>query len=212
MLRLVLAWASAGMFGHPSAGFPSHSPFPPSAPPKPPTRLSAAAGVESSAADAKENRQQAGNAVPALPHPGGRSRRSGHSSNFEKGKRLSPQAAVSKTRRKARPSETRISSSSAEQDSVQGAAALGPDQSVEQFPTAQVAVTHATSSSAQPAIQDPHDRDSIAESTVSQASALAEAAARESPAVTPVKAPGAAKASGDVCAGVPFCTLEPDKL
>ena len=124
---------------------------------------------------------------------------------------MSNRAAAGKTRRSARLSETCISRSSAEQDSVQGAAAVGPDQPIAQVPTAHVAMTH-VSSTAQPATQDPYDQDSIAEPTVSQASALTESVSHESPAATPVKAPQAAKSSGAVLAGDESCILEPDKL
>ena len=185
-------------------------PPPPAActPPHARTQPWASAGVESGAGDSKENRQQAGNAVPAPPHPAGRSRRSGQSSDLEQGKRLSTKAAASKTRRSARLSDTQTSSSSAEQDSVRGAAALDPERSIGQVPIAdaQVAMSQA-SSTAQPATQDPHDQGSIAEPTVSQVSALTDAVSHESPAVTPVKAPQAAKSSGDFHAGVKSCSL-----
>ena len=98
---------------------------------------------------------------------------------------------------------------------MQGGAALGSDQSTAQVSTAeaQVAMSQA-SSTTQPATQDPHDQGLVAEPAVSQASTFTGAVSHESPAVTPVKAPQAAKSSGDVRAGDESCALEPepDKL
>lgn len=133
-----------------------------------------------------------------MPAPGGPNRRSGPSSDLQQDKRQSNKTAASKIRRSARLSETQTSSSSAEQDSQQ-LVAPRPERSIAQDPTADVRVPlRQASSAAQPATgMDLHARDLIAESAVSQASALAETVSHESPAVTPVKAPQAAKSSGD---------------
>lgn len=153
-------------------------------------------GVEIGGADAKENRQQAGNAVLAQ---GGRNRHSGPSSDRQQDKRLSNKAAASKTRRSARLSETQTSPSSAEQDLQRGAAPPSPDHSIAQDSTADVQVPLSQAiAAAQPLTGvDLHARDSVAESVGSQAAAVPEAGSHESPAVTLVKAPQAAKSSGD---------------
>lgn len=149
-----------------------------------------------------------------MPAPGGRSRRSGPSSDLQQDKGLSSKAAASKTRRSARLSETQTSPSSAEQDWKQVAAPLSPHKSHAQDPIAHVQVPMSrASSAAQPATDmDFHAQDSNAESAVSQSSALAETVSHESPAVTPVKAPPAAKPSGDLGASRHFHILGSTKM
>ena len=158
------------------------------------------ADVQSDAADFKENQQQAGNV--ALPQPSMPSRQSGDPAQ---GKQLSSGAAVSKTRKSARLSGTRPSTSSARQDSAE--AAPTSDQLTAQSPAHPDVDTGDSScpgsSAAEPVTQDPDAQDSILESAGCQDLALAEPASHEppaerplQPAVTPMKA-AQAKASGD---------------